>query len=109
MTRPFIEDPAPHLIAICYQQVERARIECYRKEDLHNIRYFGYYALKYKTIPISRGIKEVIRIIDVKGAEESYIKKKYPLSYEFIDIEARASFLVGSISTCILKCTYSFN
>jgi len=69
----------------------------------------GWYAIKHNQNLATRGIKEAIRIIDARESETEYIRKKYSSFCDFIYIAARASFLVGSINACTIKCAYGFN
>ena len=66
ITIPYNKDPDSHLMIICHKNAERVRIECYNKSEIHNIRYFSRYVLRYNNILILRNIKEAICIIDVK-------------------------------------------
>ena len=67
--KPFIEDPAPDLITICYKKVDIAQKNIDQQLQKNNIKYHGYYIVLKEGILRLRGVKEMIRIADTKKIE----------------------------------------
>ena len=73
-----------------------------------NIKYHGYYILIEKGVQRSRGVNELIRIVDSKQIEFDYVKSKLPEIVELIDLEVRVVY-AKAMTILTIKCMYSFN
>jgi len=98
-----------YLIQECDQSTRRTREEIHRRDNISNIKFYGYYSLEQKGLLQSRSINKVIRVVDVREEEDQYIVKKFGHKLDFIDNEARNAFQMNKVTTPIIKYTYGIN
>ena len=54
-------------------------------------------------------MKEMIRTIDAENSEENYVKVKFGLESEFIDVKARSTFKLNKTTTSTTKRAHGHN
>ena len=106
---PYQVEPLTYLIRECDLKARKGREKLYTKEDIHNIKYFGMYAIKKGSKVVSRSIRAAIRIKDAKQSESQYANQKFRVKIDFIDLDARNVFNGKKVSTSIIKYANAFN
>ena len=72
--------------------------------EIHNIKYKGFCAVKHKGVICSKSIKEAIRSIDAMETELQYAKRKFRYHWDVIDMKARNAFSMKLVMPSIIKC-----
>ena len=104
----FEDNPRVYLIKYCNQQAKMIYEDERYNPIIINIKYTGKYQLMKENIICHRGIKEMIRIVDMRKAEYEYAYRKFGDKVKLIYLKVRNLFSkLATISN--IKCSIKFN
>jgi len=105
----FQNKPLEHLISRCDKTAKSYHHTAYHQSQVSNIKFYGNQAITINNQLSTNSIKEAIRIVDGRQAENEYRIRKLKHLSDWVDGDAREAVPLNKISTSILKCVAGYN